>query len=255
MKLVKIIKKIFLCFIIFGCFFSIEIFADVVCDRCATTNHNDNMFCENCGARLVKKNTKSSSQLNNDSSKSDNIIKENICTYCNTKNSPDAKFCQSCGKKLTFSSSREIQSTIKTNANNLSTDVIKILNKSKIYSILFPGTGQFYLGNKLDIKSEKIKGIILSGTSLLVLCSGVMLYIYAESLYGEFESTKDEILYEDYSTNIDVANLLFATVFGVWIYNVVDIYLTTSKIKQKGYVSFIFKPTSNMIRLNFSKKF
>lgn len=216
-------------FIVFLLFIIILGFAEIICDRCGVLNPADSMFCQDCGARLVKSGKKSS-QKNLSHQK-----EEKICPSCRVKNLTSANFCQNCGIKLT-----EV-------AENKEKEVIdhpkkdSKFTKAIIFSVLFPGAGHIYLNEK----HEKTKGIILASSSAGLLLGSFVMWNYAESRYKEYEETNDDFAYDDYSTSIDVANFLLVLFGCVWIYNVVDIYITTSKISKFSF----FK--NNNLELSF----
>ncbi|MCS7231219.1 MAG: zinc ribbon domain-containing protein [Elusimicrobiota bacterium] len=213
-------------FIVFLLCISILGFAEIICDRCGVLNPADSMFCQDCGARLVKSGKKSS-QKNLSPQK-----EEKICPYCRVKNLTSANFCQNCGTKLTEVKEKEIISYSKKDSK---------FTKAILFSVLFPGVGHIYLAEK----HEKTKGIILASSSAGLLLGSFVMWNYAESRYKEYEKTNDDFAYDDYSTSIDVANFLLVLFGCVWIYNVVDIYITTSKISKFSF----FK--NNDLKLSF----
>ncbi len=237
-------KKIIIIFVIF-CVCTV-VFADIICDRCGSSNPDGSMFCQDCGARLIKssKSAATKSTIEDIGEQNINYSQEKICPSCKTKNPSNAKFCQNCGAKLT----EEIKQKITDESN------IKSLNSHStktalLLSVLFPGVGQIYIG-------EKTKGIILTSVSGGLILSSLLVWNYAESIYKDYETTLDPVLYDDYSTNIDIANFLLVAYFGVWVYNMVDIYLTTSKINKSRNVLYYkekFKK-SDILCLNLKSK-
>ncbi len=249
-------KKIFLIFTLL--FFFIELFADIICDRCGASNPDESMFCQDCGARLIKTSKSFKSQtekIDTQSTISTIEQQEKICPSCKAKNLPNAKFCQNCGAKLTDNiKQQEIKNVQENETKNLPSVRTAIL-----LSVLFPGVGQIYLG-------ENTKGIIITSVSGGLILSSFLVWNYAESIYNDYETTLDPVLYDSYSTNIDIANFLLVAYFGVWVYNIVDVYLTTSKmnksknvfyyqkkIKGTNFLCFNFKPKE--IGVSFIKKF
>lgn len=221
-------------FVIF--LFSVNILlADIICDRCGGANPDNSMFCQDCGARLIK-----SSKTEKMSENFTELPKEQkkICPSCKTVNSLSANFCQNCGTKLPESID---SSALKHNKK----DTTKF-TKAIILSALFPGVGHIYLAEK----NEKIKGIILTSSSVGLLISSLLVWNYAEERYSEYEATKDDFAYDDYSTSIDIANFLLVTLGAVWVYNLVDIYITTSKLKKVAIYKDIKKDFN--IYVNFS---
>ncbi|MEN3013098.1 MAG: zinc ribbon domain-containing protein [Endomicrobiia bacterium] len=210
------------------------IYGGIICDRCGIENPDENMFCQDCGARLVKS---KSTIFHDEKPASQN--QEKICLSCKTKNLISAKFCQNCGVKLSEISYKKEQSLKFTNIDaSKKTGAI-------VFSMLFPGAGHIYLGHK----QEKIKGIILASASGGLILSSILMWSYAEARYKEYEDTKDEFAYEDYSSSIDIVNFLLVTLAGVWVYNVVDIFITTSKVGKFSHFGKDFE-----ISINFSSK-
>lgn len=214
-------KKLNFTALIFLLFSFNILFSSILCDRCGSINPDRSMFCQDCGARLTKSlrvEKESEEKFKNSKGFSK---KHKVCLYCKEKNSPYAKFCQNCGTKFT---------------EKLTTEEMKIvpkkdtsrLTKAVIFSFLFPGVGHIYLGEK----DEKTKGIIITSASAGLLVSSFLVWNYAENRYAEYKRTGDDFVYDDYSTSIDVANLLLVTLGAVWIYNIVDIYITTSRLKK-----------------------
>lgn len=99
---------------------------------------------------------------------------------------------------------------------------------ASIRSMIYPGWGQFFLDGKT-------KGYMFSILFTLGIAGGTYFYYHSEDLYDEYEAEGliDTDKYDDYVNNMNYSYYFFGLSVAVWIYNVVDAYLTGKDLEKK----------------------
>ncbi|MDR0677029.1 MAG: hypothetical protein LBF97_08360 [Elusimicrobiota bacterium] len=112
-----------------------------------------------------------------------------------------------------------------TKANDLTK---KNLNSNLYRSILYPGLGQYYIGNKT-------KGVtFMAGTTFAIL-GAIYSYNRANSKYNDYKSLSydNKDLYDDYSEKIDQMYMFIGAGILIWIFNIYDIYKDTKSLQKR----------------------
>ncbi|MFC1546632.1 DUF5683 domain-containing protein [bacterium] len=99
-----------------------------------------------------------------------------------------------------------------------------------VRSLLLPGWGQFYL-------RQTGKGYIYSTGVILGLVGGVIAYNKAEKKYDDYENKgiKGGELYDDYVQNTNYMYYSFGAGALIWIYSIIDAYVTVKKEKKEKF--------------------
>ncbi|MBI5554706.1 MAG: hypothetical protein HY920_02485 [Elusimicrobia bacterium] len=99
-------------------------------------------------------------------------------------------------------------------------------------SLMLPGWGQFF-------NEQPTKGLIFAGAELVAVGTAFMMSSKANSTYSDYETKRTSSLYDDYSSQIDTANMFVYLAAAIWAGNVFDAYLSadsgtsTKSIKSK----------------------
>lgn len=115
-----------------------------------------------------------------------------------------------------------------------------------LLSVLFPGLGQFYSG-------QKIKGAIFAGTTILTITLSAIMYNIANQTYEDYKATGNpyDPLYDDYLSQITMTNVFLGLTGAIWAFNIIDAYFG---VKTKS-LSFELKTGKDKIMLTYIKKF
>jgi hypothetical protein len=84
-------------------------------------------------------------------------------------------------------------------------------------SAILPGWGQFFNG-------QSAKGYILVGSAVVSGAAAILMYNKAENTYNEYKDNGriDGKLYDDYTSQINSANMFVYLYAAVWTFGVVD---------------------------------
>lgn len=103
---------------------------------------------------------------------------------------------------------------------------------ASLRSLMLPGWGQFF-------NEQPTKGLIFAGAELIAVGTAFMMSAKANSTYSDYETKRTSSLYDDYSSQIDTANMFVYLAAAIWAGNVFDAYLSadsgtsTKSIKSK----------------------
>ena len=110
----------------------------------------------------------------------------------------------------------------------------KLYKNSLSRSILLPGLGHLYLGNKS-------KGWVLTSLSSITL--GTMIYYIVETnnlqneYLNETNNSQIENRYQDYNSSYKTRNILIAAYAAIWIYSQVDLLFWSDDLFEKNVKS------------------
>lgn len=90
---------------------------------------------------------------------------------------------------------------------------------SALRSLILPGWGQL-------LNEQPTKVLIFAGAEAISIGTAFIMYSKANSTYDEYEEKRTDALYDDYSSQIDTANMFVYLSAGIWVWNVVDAYLS-----------------------------
>jgi len=123
----------------------------------------------------------------------------------------------------------------------------KTPTNSAIRSLIFPGWGQYFNG-------QKTKSYILVGSEIVSLASTILLFNQAEETYKKYEEkgVKNDPLYDEYSKQMDYVYIGTALSVGIWIYAIVDAYLVCDR-QMKGQTSSVFRNIDFVFSKNETK--
>ncbi len=115
-------------------------------------------------------------------------------------------------KKVQISQSKIDSSKIKEDRDRIATTIA--------YSILLPGTGQLKIG-------ESTKGMLLTGTSVVLLGGSIYYYLNTKKLETDYQNESDKKLikekYDAYNKSYKIRNILIASYGVVWIFSQLDL--------------------------------
>ena len=98
-------------------------------------------------------------------------------------------------------------------------------------SLIFPGWGQLH-------EKKYVKGILFLTAELIAITGAVINNNKGNSSYNKYRSSdtvNDAVFFRDETERFDrQRNLFIAAGIGVWIINMVDIYLLRKKMKKSG---------------------
>jgi len=98
-------------------------------------------------------------------------------------------------------------------------------------SLMLPGWGQFF-------NEQPTKGMIFAGAELVAIGTAFMMSSKANSTYSDYETKRTSSLYDDYSSQINTANMFVYAAAAIWVGNIIDAYLSgdseTSTPKKKS---------------------
>ena len=164
----------------------------VICPDCGKEQDNANRFCKNCGADLSDVEAiPENEEIINDADESVEVSQEiiadpieekaedsalNKCPNCGTELKYDGKFCPNCGANLeSISSAPQTKAEAMVTRNQTVATTKKNPFVAAILSIIFPGIGQFYIGQ--NKKGGYFIAIAAVSIVLMVLFIGFIFYV------------------------------------------------------------------------------
>jgi len=154
-------------------------------------------------------------------------------------NNVKSKYLTSLSKEKELRLAR--QDSLKSSQINLEESAEENLRKAMIRSLILPGLGHFYMG-------EKSKGIILTSFSTISLGSMIYFIIDANKKENEYRSETDPNLrpvrYTDFHNSTKLRNFSIITFAAIWIYSQIDILFFT-KFQKESDLNAQKLPTLN----------
>lgn len=86
-------------------------------------------------------------------------------------------------------------------------------------SLMLPGWGQFF-------NEQPTKGLIFAGAELIAIGTAFMMSSKANSTYSDYETKRTNTMYDDYSSQINTANMFVYAGAAIWLGNIIDAYLS-----------------------------
>lgn len=190
------------------------------CPKCGVANFPQARFCYSCGAAIE---AGAVPAVLPDSARGD-LSQAVRCPVCGTvRNPPDANFCSYCG--LSFAETPNPGAPLKIEAGPKRNPV-----RAFCYSLLLPGTGQFYNG-------QPVKGRIFLGSYLV----GWGLFIYGFGQAIEHMDSGPE--------NAGEAPALTGLVLlgGSWIFSMIDAQASARDINRRRGYSSLTRPGVGLV--------
>jgi|WetSurMetagenome_2_1015567.scaffolds.fasta_scaffold1003127_1 hypothetical protein len=92
-------------------------------------------------------------------------------------------------------------------------------SNAALRSLMLPGWGQFF-------NNQPTKGYIFAGAAVLAVGGAFMMYSKANSTYSDYETKRTATLYDDYTSQVDTANLFVYAAAAIWVVNIFDAYMS-----------------------------
>ena len=128
----------------------------------------------------------------------------------------------------------------------------KTPKNSALRSLILPGWGQYFNG-------QTNKGYIVFGAAILTLAGSIALNAKANSTYDDYQAAgaKNGPIYSDYETQADQAAMVSYVCAGVWIYGIIDAYISGRQRVSQDESSAGFSVACGKGRSNlyYSKRF
>ncbi len=118
-------------------------------------------------------------------------------------------------------------------------------------SLIFPGLGQLH-------EKKYLKGVVFITAELLAITGAILTNHQGNKNYNKYRSsltTSDALFFRKETENFDrQRNLFIAAGIGVWIINLLDIYIIKKKMEKKSIEVSLKKGINNEIcfTLNYS---
>ncbi len=189
------------------------------CPNCRVANYTEARFCYSCGAAFE---AGAVPAVLPESARVD-TSRAGVCSVCGTMRYPEAKFCSNCGASFTDIQSggapRKIESGPK---------------KEPVlafgFSLLLPGTGQFYNGQ--PVKGGIFLGSYLTGWGLLLAGIG--------QAFSHMDSGP-----ENAGENLALAGLVLGG--GAWVVSMIDAPASASDINHRRGYSSLTRPGVGLV--------